>query len=59
MQVPFEEEICKPVIRNECETVTVEKCENVEQNVRTLFMPTLHLFKYLIKQWIKMCHIPT
>ena len=36
--MPFEEETCKPVTRKECETVTVEKCQNVEQNVRTLLL---------------------
>ena len=32
-KVPFEEEICEPVTKKECKLVTVEKCQQVEQNV--------------------------
>ena len=45
-KVPFEEEICEPVTKKECKLVTIEKCQQVEQNVSKILN---NYFKFKLK----------
>ena len=44
--MPFEEELCEPVTKKECKLVTIEKCQQVEQNVSKIVN---NYFKFKLK----------